>query len=112
MVIWSMPCAPRLRRTWSHARSRSRTVAFSVVLAIAGTHQPFLARGRVDEAAALPSPGVVLSPRLKRYYGRLRRPPGSPPTSRLNTGYRARRSDEAPQLVGPGRASPVPAATF
>jgi hypothetical protein len=34
-----------------------------------------------------------LSRGLKRYYGRLRLPPGSPPTSRLSTGYRARRSD-------------------
>src|SRR3990170_8019555 len=48
----------------------------------------------MDEAAALPSPRVLLSRRLKRYYGRLRRPPGLPPTSRLSTGYRARRSDD------------------
>ena len=48
-----------------------------------GTHQPFPARDARDEAAALPSPAVVLSRRLKRYYGRLRRPPGTPPTSRL-----------------------------
>jgi hypothetical protein len=38
---------------------------------------------RIDEAAALPSPPVLLSGRLNQYYGRLRRPPGSPPTSRL-----------------------------
>jgi hypothetical protein len=31
---------------------------------------------RIDEAAALASPPVVPSGRLKRYYGRLRRPPG------------------------------------
>jgi len=37
---------------------------------------------RIDEAAALPSPAVVLSARLDRYYGRLRRPPGRLPTSR------------------------------
>src|SRR5215210_2334410 len=33
----------------------------------------------MNEAAALPSPRVLLSRRLKRYYGRLRRPPGSRP---------------------------------
>jgi hypothetical protein len=37
---------------------------------------------RTDEAAALPSPAVMLSARLKQYYGRLRRPPGQPSTSR------------------------------
>jgi len=47
----------------------------------------------MDEAAALPSPRVLLSRRLKRYYGRLRLPPGTTPTSRLSTGYRARGSD-------------------
>jgi hypothetical protein len=33
----------------------------------------------MNEAAALPSPRVLLSRRLKRYYGRLRFPPGSRP---------------------------------
>ena len=37
---------------------------------------------RVNEAAALPSPAVVLSARLQQYYGRLRRPPSTKPTSR------------------------------
>jgi hypothetical protein len=41
---------------------------------------------------------------VERYYGRLRRPPGSPPTSRLLTGYRARRSHGSPQP--PGRGGP------
>src|SRR6266568_6978985 len=63
----------------------------------------------MDEVAALPSPRVVLSRRLQRYYGRLRRPPGSPPTSRLLTGYRARRSGGSPQP--PGRGGPVPVGT-
>ncbi len=49
-----------------------------------GTHQPFPAPKRIDEAAALPSPAVVLSARLKQYYDRLRRPPGSTPTSRFD----------------------------
>jgi N-terminal domain of anti-restriction factor ArdC len=47
-----------------------------------GTHPPFPAPKRIDEAAALSSPAVMLSARLNRYYGRLRRPPGPPPTSR------------------------------
>jgi len=52
-----------------------------------GTHRPLLVNLRVDEAAALPSPAVVLSARLDRYYGRLRRRPGRSPISRLVTGY-------------------------
>src|SRR5215216_7179561 len=47
----------------------------------------------MDEATALPSPRVLLSRRLKRYYGRLRLPPGTQSTSRLSTGYRTGRSD-------------------
>jgi site-specific DNA recombinase len=47
-----------------------------------GTHQAPPQPQRIDEVAALPSPPVVLSGRLKRYYGRLRRPPGQPTTSR------------------------------
>ena len=48
-----------------------------------GTHRaPPRQAIRTDEAAALPSPAVVLSARLQQYYGRLRRPPGTPPTSR------------------------------
>ena len=43
---------------------------------------PLLKTLRTDEAAALPSPAVMLSARLKRYYGRLRRPPGQRSTSR------------------------------
>jgi len=33
----------------------------------------------MNEAAALPSPAVLLSAQLNRYYGRLRRPPDTPP---------------------------------
>src|SRR5688572_24857756 len=43
---------------------------------------PLLNTTRIDEAAALPSPAVVLSARLDQYYDRLRRPPGRPFTSR------------------------------
>src|SRR5712691_743132 len=66
----------------------------------------------MDEAAALPSPRVLLSRRLKRYYGRLRLPPGSPPASRLITGYRARRSNDQIRRplgrVGPPQFPPPP----
>jgi hypothetical protein len=42
-----------------------------------GTHRaPPQSSTRIDEAVALPSPAVVLSARLDRYYGHLRRPPG------------------------------------
>ena len=45
-----------------------------------GTHRaPPSTSARIDEAVALPSPAVVLSARLDRYYGHLRRPPGSLP---------------------------------
>ena len=48
-----------------------------------GTHRAPPRRAiRTDEAAALPSPAVVLSARLQQYYGRLRRPPGTTSTSR------------------------------
>lgn len=48
-----------------------------------GTHRaPPHQSQHIDEAAALPSPGVMLSTRFDQYYGRLRRPPGTPPTSR------------------------------
>jgi hypothetical protein len=52
----------------------------------------------MNEAAALPSPAVMFSARLDQYYGSLRRPPGTPSTSRLHTGYKTgppRRSQRA-----------------
>jgi hypothetical protein len=54
----------------------------------------------------------MVSTRFDRYYGRLRRPPGtrplpgSPPV--IGQGLLRR----SPQPAGPGRASPVPAVTF
>ena len=57
----------------------------------------------MDEAAALPSPRVLLSRRLKRYYGRLRHPPGTLPASRLTTGYRTRTSGRTRSIGPPGR---------
>ena len=57
-----------------------------------GTHRaPSLTELRMNEAAALPSPAVVLSARLDRYYDRLRLPPGTQSISRLHTGYRTSR---------------------
>jgi hypothetical protein len=53
-----------------------------------------------------------LSARLNRYYGRLRRPPGQPSTSRFPPVIRRRAPVTTPQVTGPGRASPVPAATL
>ncbi len=77
-------------------------------------HSPALpCTRRMNEAAALPSPTVVLSARLKQYYGRLRRPPGprplpgsSPVIGRATPAAAFRRA------TGPGRASPVPAITI
>src|SRR5437868_6193525 len=43
---------------------------------------PLHTAARIDEAAALSSPAVVLSARLDRYYGRLRRPSGRSSISR------------------------------
>jgi len=59
-----------------------------------GTHRAPPRRAvRTDEVAALPSPAVVLSARLKQYYNRLRRPPGTRHFP-AETGYRARRSGD------------------
>src|SRR3954447_16182196 len=65
----------------------------------------------MNEAAALPSPRVLLSRRLKQYYDRLRRPPGSRPLP----GSSPVIGRDAPALLrrttGPGRASQVPVIT-
>jgi len=58
---------------------RAWTLSCSAGLATGALTSPSLHYKRIDEAAALPSPAVVLSVRLKRYYGRLRRPPGTRP---------------------------------
>src|SRR5512144_596815 len=67
-----------------------------------GTHRPFPARDAWTKQRPFPSPRVLLSRRLKRYYGRPRLPPGSTSISRLITGYRKRRSDRP--HPGNGRA--------
>src|SRR6478609_9045380 len=76
-----------------------------------GTHRaPPTTSARIDEAVALPSPAVVLSARP------VLRPPPTPTqlasTSQLLASYRSRRSTRITQSDGPGRASPVPAATI
>ena len=68
---------------------------------IRGTHRSGPPNSCVNEAAALPSPQVVLSCRSDRYYGRLRLPPGAPPISRLLTGYKT--------ALFHGHRAPVPA---
>ena len=83
---------------------------------VTGTHRPHPSRSCMNEAAALPSPPVLLSGRLKQYYGRLRLPPGQQPISRF-AGYKAPRSGGTahkarPHATGPGRVSQVPAATI
>src|SRR4249920_2776965 len=50
----------------------------------------------------------MLSVRLDRYYDRLRRRPGWPPTSRLSTGYRTPRSGAPSQSPGRGRPLQFP----
>jgi len=49
----------------------------------------------------------MLSARLDRYYGRLRLPPGTPPASRLHTGYKTAlfRGHREPAPAGEGLSS-------
>jgi hypothetical protein len=61
---------------------------------------------------ALPSPAVVSSARLNRYYDHLPHPSGWLPLPGSSTGDRSPRSSGHTQPAGPGRASPVPAATI
>src|SRR6266511_2360080 len=81
-----------------------------MALAIAGTHPPFPVRDARTKQRPFPSPRVLLSRGLKRYYGRLRRPPGnathfpgSPVIGRDAPPARFRRP--------PGRGGPVPVGT-
>ena len=144
MVTWSMPGAPRLRRTCAHARCKtslreslsysawnrrpgsalaarysacckartaSRSSGFStptgVGLATTGTHRPSLPACAQTKQRPFPSPAVVLSVRLDRYYGRLRRPAGWPSPSR-SPGYRTPRSGACPQPPGQRGPPQVP----
>ena len=95
---WALTCAHSCRRR-GRALKRKRHNLFAF-----RTHglreYSVLADGHRGAAF---SPAVVLSVRLDRYYGRLRRRPGRSPTSRLDTGYRTPRSGESPQSPGRGR---------
>ena len=71
------------RSAWSACQPPSPTPCTTSPADASGTHRaPPSTEMRVDEAAVLPSPAVVLSARLQQYYGRLRRPPSTKPTSR------------------------------
>src|SRR5215213_1250853 len=137
-VTRSMPAAPRLRRTSSHALSntslrqtlsnsawnrlvgsalaarysaccKARTLSpptgARVDLAVTALTRflPQLAHER-SSGPSLTAGCVVL--RLDRSYGRLRRPPGTPSTSRFHTGYRTTRSTLAPQHASAGEGLP------
>ncbi len=74
-----------------------------------GTHRaPAQSIARIDEAVALPSPAVVLSARLNRYYGQLRRPPGwlALPGSSPVTGHHT--PTALPSRLGRGRPLQFP----
>jgi hypothetical protein len=89
--------------------TRSRSGGTSLT----GTHRaPPRQTLRTDEAAALPSPQVVLSCGSSGTTAASDAHPASDPLPGV-TGYRTPRSgDTMPQVTGPGRASPVPAATI
>ena len=90
------------------ARSRSGGTSHN------GTHRaPPSQHCAPTKQRPFPSPAVLLSAWLNRYYGRLRRPPGQQSTSRREPviGRHAPAAAQ-PQATGPGRASPVPAATL
>src|SRR5512142_2252181 len=80
-------------------------------LALPALTGPLLNITRIGEAAALPITAGCVVLRLNRYYGRLRRPPGQRSTCRGHRLSDATLRQQNPQAAGPGRASPVPAAT-
>jgi len=53
-----------------------------------------------------------MSARLQQYYGRLRRPPSTKPTSRRQPVIGPASPVTFAQATGPGRASPVPVVTI
>src|SRR5690349_9415577 len=83
----------------------SRTDPFAAGLALTALTGPLLHFIRIGEAAALPSPQVVLSRRSNRYYGRLRRPPGQRSTSRFRPVI-GRHAPAAHTRRLPGRGGP------
>ena len=60
----------------------------------------------MNEAAALPSPRVLLSRRLKQYYGRLRLPPGSRPLPGSSPVIGPEHSGDPPQNHRAGEGLP------
>ena len=73
-----------------------------------GTHRaPPQSLTRIDEVVALPSPAVMLSARLNRYYGHLRRPPGWLPLPGSSPVIGRRRSNgtHAARRAGEGLSS-------
>jgi hypothetical protein len=60
----------------------------------------------MNEAAALPSPAVLLSARLDRYFGRLRLPPGSRPLPGSSPVIGPERSGASPQNHRAGEGLP------
>jgi hypothetical protein len=85
---------------------------FAAGLALTALTGPLLHITRTDEAAALPSPQVVLSCGSTGTTAASDAHPASNPLPGV-TGYKTPRSSSRnPQAAGPGRASPVPAATL
>src|SRR5450631_3522048 len=60
----------------------------------------------MNEAAALPSPAVLLSARLKQYYGRLRLPPDSAPLPGSSPVIGPEHSGDPPQNHRAGEGLP------
>jgi site-specific DNA recombinase len=143
-VVWSMPAAPRLRRTCSHAlsntslrqtlsnsawnrlvgsalaarysacckaRTLSPSTAARVDLALRHSPSPSFAHAR-ERSSGPSSPQVVLSCGSTGTTTASDSLPARSSTSRLHTGYRTTLSAPVRSALGPGRASPVPAATL
>ena len=142
-VILSMPGAPLLLRTATHARHRTslrlilsysawnrrpgsalaarysacckartgsagtpRPDPFAAGLALTGTHRaPSSQHCAPTKQRPFPSPAVLLSAWLNRYYGRLRRPPGQHSTSRREPVI-GRHAPAAQSRRLPGRGGP------
>lgn len=84
---------PPKDRPFSSARDRPRRAGSST--SHEGTHRPFPVRDAWTKQRPFPGRGLCCPLGSSRYYGRLRRPSGSRSVSRLEAGYRARRSGGA-----------------
>ena len=89
----------------SHGRCASRDTAAPPIQML---RKPL---GQISSLAALPSPQVVLSCGSTGTTAASDAHQASDPLPGV-TGYRTPRSGDTPQVTGPGRASPVPAATI